>query len=89
MDISNLRVLTDFELSDPEEGWYNNYFDGYLAGKIMYNGKWHYYNCIYMLEDYTRIYCVLELTDDLKKLLDGEWKWKDMYSFPFLETLKW
>ena len=46
MDISNLRVLTDFELSDPEGGGYNNYFDGYLAGEIMYNGKWHYYNCI-------------------------------------------
>jgi len=82
-------TLTDYTLQPEDDYEFFNYYDGYLAGKIMFDNKWHYYNCFDILDDHTRLYNVYELTDNLIQVLNSEWKYDDIQKFNPILKLKW
>lgn len=87
--MSNYPLLTDYQLYQINDDEFCNYYDGYISGQIMFNNEWHYYNCCSVLDDYTRIYNVFILTNELKDVLRKEWEWKDLAAFTPIFKLQW
>lgn len=85
----NYPSLTDYTLYEVDDDEFCYYYDGYMTGKIMFNNEWHYYHCYDVLEDYTRLYNVYELTNDLITVLNKEYTWNDLLPFPIIFRLKW
>lgn len=87
--MSNYPLLTDYQLYQINDDEFCNYYDGYILGQIMFNNEWHYYHCCDVLDDYTRIYNVFILTNELKDVLRKEWEWKDLAAFTPIFKLQW